>query len=341
MLVKAMSKIYLAGEYAILMPGSFAILAPVKKYTYLEIEKADEESIESTVEDKQKLLKYAREQAFIFAKKYEKFSYKYTTDLYTKGTKFGLGSSASVVVVTIKAILEYMKIKYTKEDLFILSVRALRKAGNRGSMGDVACICYEDLILYQSIDENEKYMKIKYTKEDLFILSVRALRKAGNRGSMGDVACICYEDLILYQSIDENEKYMIKKIKPKGLLKITAFWSGKPASTAKQISPIRKWYNTEEFLNFVNISNKYTLELEKSISQGLGNNLISCVEKLRLNLIYLEKFSKILIHSKELNKYILNYPGRKTSGSGKGDFAIELRLEDVEKRSAYEICLRV
>lgn len=291
MLVKAMSKIYLAGEYAILMPGSFAILAPVKKYTYLEIEKADEESIESTVEDKQKLLKYAREQAFIFAKKYEKFSYKYTTDLYTKGTKFGLGSSASVVVVTIKAILEYMK--------------------------------------------------IKYTKADLFILSVRALRKAGNRGSMGDVACICYEDLILYQSIDENEKYMIKKIKPKGLLKITAFWSGKPASTAKQISPIKKWYNTEEFLNFVKVSNKYTLELEKSISQGLGNNLISCVEKLRLNLIYLEKFSKILIHSKELNKYILNYPGRKTSGSGKGDFAIELRLEDVEKRSAYEICLRV
>lgn len=291
MLVKAMSKIYLAGEYAILMPGSFAILAPVKKYTYLEIEKADEESIESTVEDKQKLLKYAREQAFIFAKKYEKFSYKYTTDLYTKGTKFGLGSSASVVVVTIKAILEYMK--------------------------------------------------IKYTKADLFILSVRALRKAGNKGSMGDVACICYEDLILYQSIDENEKYMIKKIKPKGLLKITAFWSGKPASTAKQISPIKKWYNTEEFLNFVKVSNKYTLELEKSISQGLGNNLISCVEKLRLNLIYLEKFSKILIHSKELNKYILNYPGRKTSGSGKGDFAIELRLEDVEKRSAYEICLRV
>lgn len=291
MLVKAMSKIYLAGEYAILMPGSFAILAPVKKYTYLEIEKADEESIESTVEDKQKLLKYAREQAFIFAKKYEKFSYKYTTDLYTKGTKFGLGSSASVVVVTIKAILEYMK--------------------------------------------------IKYTKADLFILSVRALRKAGNRGSMGDVACICYEDLILYQSIDENEKYMIKEIKPKGLLKITAFWSGKPASTAKQISPIKKWYNTEEFLNFVKVSNKYTLELEKSISQGLENNLISCVEKLRLNLIYLEKFSKILIHSKELNKYILNYPGRKTSGSGKGDFAIELRLEDVEKRSAYEICLRV
>jgi len=291
MLVKAMSKIYLAGEYAILMPGSFAILAPVKKYTYLEIEKADEESVESSVEDKQKLLKYAREQAFIFAKKYEKFSYKYTTDLYTKGTKFGLGSSASVVVVTIKAILEYMK--------------------------------------------------IKYTKADLFILSVRALRKAGNRGSMGDVACICYEDLILYQSIDENEKYMIKKIKPKGLLKITAFWSGKQASTAKQISPIKKWYNTEEFLNFVKVSNKYTLELEKSISQGLENNLISCVEKLRLNLIYLEKFSKILIHSKELNKYILNYPGRKTSGSGKGDFAIELRLEDVEKRSAYEICLRV
>ena len=224
-------------------------------------------------------------------KKYEKFNYKYTTDLYTKGTKFGLGSSASVVVVTIKAILEYMK--------------------------------------------------IKYTKADLFILSVRALRKAGNRGSMGDVACICYEDLILYQSIDENEKYMIKEIKPKGLLKITAFWSGKPASTAKQISPIKKWYNTEEFLNFVKVSNKYTLELEKSISQGLENNLISCVEKLRLNLIYLEKFSKILIHSKELNKYILNYPGRKTSGSGKGDFAIELRLEDVEKRSAYEICLRV
>ena len=158
MIVKAPSKLYISGEYAVLNKGSYAVIASIPKYTYLEITKSDTEKVISNVEDKDNILKYARQVAFLYVGKYETFEYRYSTDLYHNNMKLGLGSSASVVVVTIKAILEYYKAQYTKDELFLLSVKALKMANIKGSMGDVACICYDDLIFYKSIDlENLDY----------------------------------------------------------------------------------------------------------------------------------------------------------------------------------------
>ncbi|WP_068267884.1 mevalonate kinase family protein [Caviibacter abscessus] len=161
MIVKAPSKLYLAGEYAVLNSGSYAIIASVDKFTYLELIKSDEEKIISNIEDKSNILVYARKVAFDFVKKYDKFTYKYSTDLYVNNIKLGLGSSASITVVTIKAILQYYNFSYTKDDLFLLSVKALNIAGISGSMGDVACICYDDLILYKSINLSTNEYEIK------------------------------------------------------------------------------------------------------------------------------------------------------------------------------------
>ena len=158
MIVKAPSKLYISGEYAVLNKGSYALIASIPKYTYLELTKSDTKKIISNVEDKDNILRYARQIAFEYVGKYETFEYKYSTDLYRDNKKLGLGSSASVVVVTIKAILKYYNIRYTKDELFLLSVKALKMANLKGSMGDVACICYDDLILYKSIDlENLDY----------------------------------------------------------------------------------------------------------------------------------------------------------------------------------------
>lgn len=174
MIVKASSKLYLAGEYAILNPGSYAIIASVDKFTYLELTKSECEKVVSDIKDKNNILMYARKVAFDFVKKYDKFTYKYSTDLYSNGVKLGLGSSASITVVTIKAILEYYNYTYTKDELFLLTVKALNMAGMYGSMGDVACICYEDLILYKSIDPKTNHYEIRKLnlKNDLCIKAI-------------------------------------------------------------------------------------------------------------------------------------------------------------------------
>lgn len=170
MLVKAKSKLYLAGEYAVLNSSSYAIIVSVDKYTYIDIEKNEQEIVISSVVDKDNILKYARDIAFEYVGYYENFKYTYTTDLYDNNKKMGLGSSASITVLTIKAILEYLNIEYNKDTLFRLSVKALKKAGIKGSMGDVAAICYEGLILYKSIDDKGNYeIKNIELKKDLNI----------------------------------------------------------------------------------------------------------------------------------------------------------------------------
>lgn len=167
MLVKAMSKLYLSGEYAVLKKGSYAIIAAIDKYTYLDITESDEELIISNIQDKNNLIKNSILSAFEYLGYYRTMKYEYMTELYDNDKKYGLGSSASVVVVTIKAILQYFNVEYTKDKLFELSVKSLKKSGLSGSMGDVACICYEDLILYKSINDNFEYSikKIKLKKE--------------------------------------------------------------------------------------------------------------------------------------------------------------------------------
>ncbi len=171
---KAASKIYLAGEYAVLKPNSLAVIASVPKYTYLDLEESKEEIVVSSVEDKDNLLKNARLIAFDYVGKYKTFKYTYSTDLYYGNMKLGLGSSASVVVVTIKAILEYFKTSYTKKTLFELSVKAMLLSNMKGSMGDVACICYESLIEYKSIYKDNFEYSIRPIKlnKDLEILCI-------------------------------------------------------------------------------------------------------------------------------------------------------------------------
>ncbi|WP_232052594.1 GHMP family kinase ATP-binding protein [Leptotrichia hongkongensis] len=67
--------------------------------------------------------------------------------------KLGIGSSGSVVVLTIKSILSLYNLKVSKEILFKLSSYVLLKRGDNGSMGDIACISYESLIFINPLIE--------------------------------------------------------------------------------------------------------------------------------------------------------------------------------------------
>ena len=80
------------------------------------------------------------------------FSLKISGKMERKGKKFGIGSSGSVVILTIKAMAALYELDLEPELLFKLASYVLLKRGDNGSMGDLACIAYEDLIYYRSFD---------------------------------------------------------------------------------------------------------------------------------------------------------------------------------------------
>lgn len=284
MLVKAMSKLYLAGEYAILKPNNIALICPVEKYTYLNIEKSDEMNIITSIKDKDNLISKALNIAFKFAGKKENLRLEYSTDLYMNGKKMGLGSSASVVVVTIKGILEYFGIKYTKDELFLLCVEALKD--KNGSMGDIACICYEQLIEYHSIDK-------------------------------------------------ETKKYEIKPIKCGKLLKIKAIWTNIQASTDDQIKNMKKYFENDKFIEFCNVSNKYTRLMINAIQQGNQEDLKNAINNINNNFKKLEKLTSVTIYSDKIKDIMGKNNNCKISGAGLGDFVITLNIEN--NKSGYQL----
>ena len=151
MLEKAGSKLYIAGEYAILRPNSYSIVSYIPKYTYLELKDNDDKlEIFSSIEDKDNLilrLIYFLEEKYMLKFRY---MYRYTTELYTHGEKLGLGSSASIVVVTINSL-----------DIFKIAIDFMIKENISGSFGDIACICFENNILFKSSDRINRAYEIK------------------------------------------------------------------------------------------------------------------------------------------------------------------------------------
>ena len=68
-----------------------------------------------------------------------------TGKLERDGVKFGIGSSGSVVVLTLKALAAALQKDLSRDILFKLASYTLLKQGDNGSMGDLACIVYEGL----------------------------------------------------------------------------------------------------------------------------------------------------------------------------------------------------
>lgn len=171
MLVKAGSKLYIAGEYAILSNDAYALISYIDKYTYAKITKSDKLEILTKIEDKDNIIEKTIEYMFSFFKKRFNFKIEYFSELYENETKYGLGSSASIMIVTIKAMFEFLNIKYTKDLLFKLAKDIKIKNMMSGSFGDIACICYEKTILFKS-DKNIEKIKVINLKSNLLIKAI-------------------------------------------------------------------------------------------------------------------------------------------------------------------------
>ena len=183
-LVKTCGKLYWAGEYAILEPGQLALLKAIPIYMTAEVKSSEvyrlysdmfTYSVDMRPDSSYALIQetVAIVEEYLTAQGVElqPFSLDISGKMEREGKKFGLGSSGSVVVLVIKAMLAFYERPVERDFLFKLASTVLLKRGDNGSMGDIACIVSEDLVLYQSF--NRETVAQWLAEEDLQIVLAR------------------------------------------------------------------------------------------------------------------------------------------------------------------------
>ena len=177
-IVKTCGKLYWAGEYAILEPGQLALIKAIPIYMTAEIKASNDYRLysdmfsysvdlrpDSSYALIQETVALVEEYLTAQGVELQPFSLDIRGKMEREGKKFGLGSSGSVVVLVIKAMLAFYERLADRELLFKLASAVLLKRGDNGSMGDIACIVSEDLVLYQSF--NRETVAQWLEKEDL------------------------------------------------------------------------------------------------------------------------------------------------------------------------------
>ncbi|MDY4002707.1 MAG: phosphomevalonate kinase, partial [Streptococcus orisratti] len=166
--VQTSGKLYIAGEYAVLTPGQTALLKNIPIHMTAEIVTAATISLSSDmfdyVADMTPDHNYALIQETVTSlaaylgvtiAELRPFSLTITGKMERDGKKFGIGSSGSVTVLTLKALSAFYALDLSADTLFKLASYTLIKRGDNGSMGDIACIAYDDFVAFTSFDRQQ------------------------------------------------------------------------------------------------------------------------------------------------------------------------------------------
>ena len=302
--VKTCGKLYWAGEYAILEPGQLALIKAIPIYMKGEIAFSDSYRIYSDMFDFavdltpnpaysliQETIDLMNDFLADRGKTLRPFSLEICGKMEREGKKFGLGSSGSVVVLVIKALLALYDIAVDQELLFKLASAVLLKRGDNGSMGDLACIVAEDLVLYQSFDRK----KIAAWLEEENLATV----------------------------LERDWSFSISQVKPTLKCDFLVGWTKEVAVSTDMIQQIKQ--NIDQ--NFLTSSKATVVTLVEALEQGKIENIIEQVETASQLLeglspdIYTPSLRQLKEASQDLQAVA------KSSGAGGGDCGIALSFD--------------
>ncbi len=310
-IVKTGGKLYIAGEYSVLTPNQSAIIKNIDIFMQAEIKFSEKYSIYSDMYDYSVTLEEDDENYFLITEtvktvneylqlkglEIQPFDMKITGKMEKNGKKYGIGSSGSVTVLTVKAMSKLYNYEISSEELFKLSSYVLLKKGDNGSMGDIACISYENLVIYTSFDRNLIKEKMKNSS--------------------------------LAEMINLEWGYKIEKIHCPEKLEFLVGWTGIPSISGKMIVEVKNSINSD----FLEKSEKIVQNLKKGIEEGNKEIISENVEEnSKLLKILHEK-----IYSRKLLELVESAEGldicAKSSGAGGGDcgIAISFNKNDTEK----------
>ena len=310
-IVKTGGKLYIAGEYSVLTPNQSAIIKNIDIFMQAEIKFSEKYSIYSDMYDYSVTLeeddgnyslitetvKTVNEYLQLKGVDIQPFDMKITGKMEKNGKKYGIGSSGSVTVLTVKAMAKLYSYDISSEEVFKLSSYVLLKGGDNGSMGDIACISCENLVMYTSFDRNLIKEKMKNSS--------------------------------LSEIMNLEWGYKIEKIHCPEKYEFLVGWTGIPSISGKMIIEVKNSINKE----FLEKSEEIVRNLKNGIEQG-NKKIIS--ENVEENSKLLKMMHE-KIYSWKLLELVESAEGldicAKSSGAGGGDcgIAISFNRNDTEK----------
>lgn len=303
--VKTCGKLYWAGEYAILEPGQLALIKAIPIYMKAEITLSDSYRIYSDMFDFavdltpnpaysliQETIALVGDFLAVRGQALQPFSLEVRGKMEREGKKFGLGSSGSVVVLVIKALLALYDITVDQELLFKLASAVLLKRGDNGSMGDLACIVAEDLVLYQSFDRQK----------------VAAWLEAENLATV----------------LERDWGFSISQVQPGLECDFLVGWTKEVAVSSRMVQQIKQ--NIDQ--NFLTSSKVTVAALVEALEQGKAEEIIKQMETASQLLEGLSPdiYTPSLRQLKEASQGLQAVA--KSSGAGGGDCGIALSFDE-------------
>ena len=300
-IVKTCGKLYWAGEYAILEPGQLALIKAIPIYMTAEIKTSNNYRLYSdmfsySVDLRPDSSYVLIQETVALVKEYltaqgvelQPFSLDIRGKMEREGKKFGLGSSGSVVVLVIKAMLAFYERPADRDLLFKLASAVLLKRGDNGSMGDIACIVSEDLVFYQSFDREKVADWLE--KEDLQAVLAR------------------------------NWGFSIRSVEPVLKFDFLVGWTKEVAVSSHMVKQIKDNMNS----SFLQASKETVANLVKALEVGQEGTIIDLLEQASQLLeglssdIYTPLLRQLKNASRDLKAVA------KSSGAGGGDCGIAL-----------------
>lgn len=333
--VKVPGKIYIAGEYAVVKEGHSAVLISVNKFIKVKISKSNSRGSVKSFSNLKMIWKRVGDN-IIVEQQDDRFIYIITamntveqylrekgveldvydieveSDLESKdGIKYGLGSSAAIIVAITKGLLKYYGIHLSNLEIFKLCVLSNIKLSSSGSCGDIASAVYTGIIKYTS-----------FSRWDIL--------KYAETYSISELINMKWKELNI-ERIEKNPEF-----------DFLVAWTKSPASSQNLVKSSKKLVNSnEEFYKyFLEKSNHIVDSFIRSYRKSDFDEIkVQIASNRELLLKYADNYN-IEIETDKLKRIIETSIelgiASKTSGAGGGDCAFAItplsRKNEIEKK---------
>ncbi|MRH44439.1 phosphomevalonate kinase [Aquibacillus halophilus] len=323
--VRVPGKLFIAGEYAVLDPGQLAIVVAVDRYMTATIKESNDnllslpqlnlslvtwtgsgENVTYNVSDSR--LRFIQHTISVVEQylqgkeiKLQPLHLEITSELDDQsGSKYGLGSSAAVVVSVVTSMLNFYKsesFQISHELIFKLSAIAHVKTQGNGSGADIAASTFGGWICYTAFQADWLIEELEDGKT--------------------------IENLIK----EDWPNLMIEAIIPPTDLRLCVGWTGSEASTAPMITKVQALRENQPtiYQNFLKESSSAVANLVESFKHEDVVGAILSMKQNRNALTKLSRQANSIIETPMLTKLAEiaeNFGSGKTSGAGGGDCGI-------------------
>lgn len=302
--VTSLGKLYIAGEYSVVVGGG-SIIFPVFKNVSVRLKEDKDYYVYShkyhdcytklDFESEDKSTIYIKQVINFFNKYIKELGIeekKYKIEIHSSldnddNKKYGFGSSAAIIISLLKALFVFYNIPFDKLMLFKAGVIVQANISKYTSFGDLACISYGSKVYYKKFDPK------------IFVLFSRL--------SISELLKIEWEGLVI-EELNLNYKFLIVH-------------TNEIASSYNLVRNVLNYIDKPEFEKFRKNSDELVIEIKNN-----SNDMMTIIEKLNLNLRFLNTFSNSNFYTKgmeNVEEVIKKYNGvYKFSGAGGGDCVI-------------------